>query len=221
MPTSCTACAFDCGDPCAGSCCVANFTPACDDQACCSAICAIDAFCCDDMWDITCASQARANPTCNAATGPCPQPTCGEPEAGDCCFPNGSPACSDATCCNLVCGIDPLCCEVTWDAICSGLANDPVAGCNICSSSLECGDSSAGSCCSPNGTPYCDDSACCELVCVFDEICCFAAWDENCVELASKIPTCGCPTPPPLPTKPKPIPSAKPGISSGPSKGKK
>ncbi|MCH2160913.1 MAG: hypothetical protein MK085_03465 [Phycisphaerales bacterium] len=211
-PGNCTECAFTCGDPCAGSCCEANFTPACDDQVCCSAICAIDSFCCEDSWDIACASQARITPVCtDPTTGACPLPECGEPEAGDCCFPNGTPNCDDATCCNLVCAIDPLCCTIAWDSICSALANDPAAGCADCNTSLECGDSNAGDCCFPNGTPYCNDSACCELVCLFDELCCFTAWDEDCAELASKLPSCGCSTPlNPPPSGPTPQLKGKP-----------
>ena len=50
-----------CGDPAAGDCCVANGTPACADADCCSAVCAVDAFCCDTEWDQICANAAVAS----------------------------------------------------------------------------------------------------------------------------------------------------------------
>lgn len=39
----------------------------------------------------------------------------------DCCT-QGTPGCCDEECCNTVCGIDPFCCAVSWDAICVGEA---------------------------------------------------------------------------------------------------
>lgn len=55
---------------------------------------------------------------------------CGDPAAGDCCVANGTPACSDADCCNLICAQDPLCCDTQWDKIC---ANAAAAQCTVCS----------------------------------------------------------------------------------------
>jgi hypothetical protein len=67
-----------CGDPAAGDCCVANGTPACSDEACCTLVCAADAFCCDTEWDQICADTAAqlcklcgavpCIPDCSAAT---------------------------------------------------------------------------------------------------------------------------------------------------------
>ena len=48
----------DCGDPDAGSCFVWNSAPGCDDAACCTAVCAFDAFCCTVTWDGLCAAEA-------------------------------------------------------------------------------------------------------------------------------------------------------------------
>jgi len=55
--------------------------------------------------------------------------SCGNPSAGDCCAANGTPFCSDADCCNLVCSVDTFCCSVEWDAICAGEASGL---CTIC-----------------------------------------------------------------------------------------
>jgi hypothetical protein len=47
---------------------------------------------------------------------------CGDPKAGDCCTANGTPACSDETCCDLVCASDAFCCDTEWDQICADTA---------------------------------------------------------------------------------------------------
>ena len=49
---------------------------------------------------------------------------------------------------------------------------------------FECGDPAQGSCAEANGTAGCDDSACCEIVCAIDDICCEEEWDSFCVDLA-------------------------------------
>ncbi len=49
-----------CGQKDAGSCCVANGTPGCDDEFCCLSICPIDPSCCDTEWTQACADQAVA-----------------------------------------------------------------------------------------------------------------------------------------------------------------
>ncbi len=67
------------------------------------------------------------------------------------------------------------------------LVGDPAA--------LYCGDPEAGDCCEANGTPYCDDIACCDIVCTIDPVCCLASWDGLCAELAAKFcDLCGAPT---------------------------
>jgi hypothetical protein len=45
-------------------------------------------------------------------------PTC--PGTGDCCADNGTPGCSDDTCCQTICACDPYCCDTEWDEFCSG-----------------------------------------------------------------------------------------------------
>jgi hypothetical protein len=40
----------------------------------------------------------------------------------DCCFDNGTPGCSDATCQSLVCGTNPFCCLGPWNQTCANLA---------------------------------------------------------------------------------------------------
>lgn len=48
-----------------GDCCRANGSPGCEDERCCEAICAADAYCCDSTWDQICADAAIAScPEC-------------------------------------------------------------------------------------------------------------------------------------------------------------
>lgn len=65
-----------------------------------------------------------------------------------------------------------------------------------------CGEG-AGACDTPNGSPGCDDEACCNVVCNDDGFCCDVEWDSSCVNLAygqpdvldglCEAPTCGAP----------------------------
>jgi len=55
-------CFVGCGSPASGSCCTSTGTPGCNDFDCCQAVCSIDAFCCDVVWDSVCASQVVSFP---------------------------------------------------------------------------------------------------------------------------------------------------------------
>ena len=61
-----------CG-PGSGDCASPNGTPGCDNEACCSAVCAQDPFCCKTEWDQLCADQVATL----CANLPC-QPACGK-----------------------------------------------------------------------------------------------------------------------------------------------
>jgi hypothetical protein len=135
-------------------------------------------------------SGSGAQPLARAGAG---GRACGDPESGDCCEPNGTPYCDDATCCESVCSYDAWCCGDEggdWDDICAEEAwADPNCGCEAC------GDPESGDCCEPNGTPYCDDAACCESVCSYDAWCCGdegGEWDDICAAEASEDPNCNC-----------------------------
>ncbi|MGP1346004.1 MAG: trypsin-like serine peptidase [Phycisphaerales bacterium] len=108
---------------------------------------------------------------------------CGTPEAGSCCENNGTPFCDDQACCELICAADPFCCNTSWDQICADAAIDQCVNC------FACGSAEAGSCCESNGTPYCNDAACCESVCAVDPFCCNTTWDDLCAEGAAEL--CG------------------------------
>jgi len=48
----------------------------------------------------------------------CQPPQCGDPGTGSCFTSHPTTACSDTTCCQTVCAIDPFCCDTQWDSQC-------------------------------------------------------------------------------------------------------
>lgn len=174
-------CGVECGDDCASSCCTPHDNPACNDAACCTAVCAQDPICCEVRWDFACATSARG--LCGGPTGACPAPQCGDRGAGNCCAPHDSAACANEDCCDAVCQQDPICCTVTWDIQCANIATT-VKSCD-CGEPLQCGSPDAGSCVKPHPTPFCSEFTCCSVVCKIDPNCCTLAWDQSCVDFAT------------------------------------
>ncbi|MSR41229.1 MAG: hypothetical protein EXS10_04925 [Phycisphaerales bacterium] len=59
---------------------------------------------------------------------------CGDPAAGDCGLAHpATVGCSDLICCDIVCTVNPLCCDIGWDQACSSAAQVPPAsgGCGV------------------------------------------------------------------------------------------
>lgn len=163
-------CNESCGHPDAGDCLDSSGSPFCDDEMCCEIICAIDPGCCDpDLgWEQGCADLAFL--FCEGV--------CNE-NAGSCFESNGTPGCSDDSCCTIVCAVEPDCCDVEWDTFCAQIAQfgcDEPTGCP-----------SIGSCFEPHGAPGCEDATCCNLVCTANPLCCDLTWDDGCVELAIEL----------------------------------
>ncbi|MHC4429061.1 MAG: hypothetical protein ACYS0D_10750, partial [Planctomycetota bacterium] len=122
--------------------------------------------------------QARLLPTLTDAIGAIPA------GVSDCCAPNGTPGCDDPDCEAIVCAIDPFCCDTEWDGICADEACELCGElCPGCPPAGACGPGS-GDCFIPNGTPGCDDTECCELICSIDPFCCDVAWDTACANAA-------------------------------------
>lgn len=177
-------CFYECGDTCAGDCCRAHDNQACADADCCAAVCQVDSYCCDTLWDAACASDARA--ICTAEDEACPLPPCGSDLLPSCCTASNAPNCSDESCCEAVCAVDPLCCTTIWDSICvDEAAAIPSCKCN----GPACGDPDAGSCFETHSNPFCADANCCLFVCAFETTCCSVGWDQVCVDLATSV--CG------------------------------
>lgn len=101
---------------------------------------------------------------------------------GDCCSPHGGPGCSDFECCDTICFVEEFCCTV-WDQGCADLAQ-AFCGSEACQPS---GCPGTGPCCEQHSGQGCDDTACCEAVCDFDEFCCLAVWDSTCVGAAEVL----------------------------------
>jgi hypothetical protein len=165
------------GGGCPGTedCCAIHGSPACEDAGCCSAVCGIDADCCDITWSSVCVSLAEVQcATLCAPPDPCPGPE-------DCCAAHDSPGCADEACCDLVCGEDAYCCGTEWDSICSEIAN------LLCVPHCEGPCPSDGDCCTAHGGGGCDDSACCQAVCGQMASCCQEEWTSTCAMAARTL----------------------------------
>jgi hypothetical protein len=171
-------CNFDKVCPGEGDCCTANGGLGCNDEACCNTVCSLDPFCCQVSWDGICANEALVN--CNGLCGE----ICGNPNAGSCCFASGGLGCNDVECCELVCAVDPFCCEVAWDSVCAGEA---ISMCPGCKGFDPCANPDAGDCCIANGGIGCNDETCCNAVCAVDPFCCQVAWDGICASEAAAL----------------------------------
>jgi len=147
-----------------------------------------------------------------AAGGPDPVPT-------DCCDVHSQPGCDFMACEDVVCLVDPYCCEVTWDYICANEAEDD---CLVCGAHPNCGNGAlapdeecddgnpfsgdgcssgcqlepACDCCLPDASgPGCSSGACGALVCAVAPACCSGSWAAACADLAGTLCTCcsaGC-----------------------------
>lgn len=149
--------------------------PGCESLFCCSAVCAVDGFCCGTEWDALCAGQAT-----QLCAG------CGDDNPNNCYAetPTGAPGCNRPECCATVCQGDPFCCESSWDDLCAD------AAATACGS---CGPGNPNNCLIPGSTPGCADTACCGAVCALDQFCCNVAWDGKCVGAAEAICIGTCP----------------------------
>ncbi|MCH7798553.1 MAG: lamin tail domain-containing protein, partial [Planctomycetes bacterium] len=107
-----------------------HFTAFCSDEDCCNLVCGLDERCCDEVlnrWDETCVG--LANLFCVTPPGG-PDRCISQFNTG--CFethPTGG--CIDPSCCNIVCTLDPFCCDLFlgfWDASCVATADEFCGG---------------------------------------------------------------------------------------------
>lgn len=115
-------CVGYCGAAASGSCLSVHANPSCDNGDCCSVVCVFDPFCCTTSWDLSCVQVAGF--ACPGTPGTCGKTT-------ESCFEaHTQGACSDVTCCNAVCTLDPTCCTQSWDLLCVYTAKQTcVSGC--------------------------------------------------------------------------------------------
>ena len=83
----------------------------------------------------------------------------------------------------MVCAVDPFCCSNFWDFNCANTAAE------LCGN---CGDPGAGSCFASNGSPGCNDGACCATICAVDSFCCDVSWDSICADEALQLCSVPC-----------------------------
>ncbi|MFQ5589900.1 MAG: thrombospondin type 3 repeat-containing protein [Phycisphaerae bacterium] len=107
--------------------------------------------------------------------------TCGI-SSGDCLVENSGPGCSDGSCCTSMCVFDPFCCDTLWDARCAEKAEQIICR----DTPPDACQPAAGDCNNPvgNGSPGCEEPACCQAVCRRDSYCCLTEWDDICADIA-------------------------------------
>jgi hypothetical protein len=207
--------------PGVGDCCDTHLSNGCNDEECCVDVCDADPSCCQSGWDAICVGEAKSlcpdlcKPTCGdticepgESWPECPEcpPVDACPGVGDCCESHASIGCSDETCCDAVCDIDPFCCESEWDNGCVNLVGDecpdlcgPTCGDTICERGEtwpECPECppvincpGEGDCCEAHREAGCNDRDCCDAVCSSDPSCCESTWDASCAIEADQV--CG------------------------------
>ena len=127
---NCWSCPKDCGQCQGGGCCDAHNEPGCDDPDVVSCVCAMDAYCCDVMWDGICVNEAIQQ--CGASCAPC-QPSCVSS--------NGlKKQCGDDGC-GGSCGICPV------GTTCDQTAFKCVPACTPSCLGKKCGDDGCGGVC--------------------------------------------------------------------------
>ena len=151
------------------------------------ACCFKDFSCLDGLTASECVAQGGSyqGDFSNCASVDCGGPGgCGDPNAGDCFIPNGTPFCDDFDCCTLICNADPFCCDTEWDGICADAAiaqcgQTPTGAC--CFSDGTCIDGiTAGECDTQGGSYQGDGTDCASVKCIPTGACCFN--DGTCVD---------------------------------------
>lgn len=162
----------------------------CDVAACQACVCALDANCCNNIWDATCVLEARqeCGTDCPCAPVPTETPAPTPTPGGNCCAAHAGASCDDSECRTCVCALDDECCTGVWDATCVDEARIDCA--------LECPCESIGDCCAAHGGVGCDDAECKNCVCDTDPACCDPelGWDADCVSeaIAECAASCLC-----------------------------
>ncbi len=206
-------CQATCGCPVLGGCC--EPTPGiagCLHAACEQCVCAMDPYCCDSQWDVTCTSEAAG--ACAADCGCAPVECCeggticsADIPAQACTFLGGTvvDSCDDAN----GNGTPDACEPFAIGACCSPDGTCTMELSTVCAASggvpnldAACGDAGAcpaafEACCTSHGAPGCDRPACTACVCAADSYCCATSWDSLCIDAATGpgcAAECGCPT---------------------------
>lgn len=146
--------------------------PTCN--ACVSAICAADPFCCQSEWDSVCVDHVAEECDGECGGGACSHDECsqGGPLADGC-----------SECVSTVCAEDAFCCNTDWDATCVGEAETL---CDVCGGGGGCAHDE----CQEGGPLDAGCSGCAGAVCGEDPFCCESEWDGMCVQAAQASASC-------------------------------
>jgi hypothetical protein len=149
-------------------------SPACN--ACVSAICNNDPFCCQSEWDDVCVMQVDTLCDGECTGGGCAHSPC---QIG------GALESACDPCVTGICSGDAFCCDSEWDQLC------------VDSAEAECAECSGGSGCAHDecvsGPPLASGcSACATAICNADAFCCDTMWDSMCVDAAGNSGSCSC-----------------------------
>jgi hypothetical protein len=209
----------------AGSCCLPQDGPGCNDELVESCVCAQSPSCCSNVWTGECASLVDEL-DCGLCSGG-PLDEAGEdpdesgpppPSGQDCCVGGPEPGCNDATVESCVCAEIPFCCDTGWEKVCGSAVE--ALGCGHCGGVGETGEDPppgetgedpppgdtggdppppTGGCCEVQMTPGCDDAGVQDCVCMQDAYCCDTAWDQVCIDEVAMFMCgdCGGEMPPP------------------------
>jgi hypothetical protein len=119
----------------------------------------------------------------------------------NCCSGGNGLGCDCPECSDLICGLDPFCCNTSWDSICDGAAGSLCTCCvDGCGGAGDGGGDDGGgpvpcNCCAGGNGLGCDCPACSDLICGLDAFCCNTSWDSICDGAAGSLCTCcttGC-----------------------------
>lgn len=105
---------------------------------------------------------------------------------GECCSEQDVGGCGGGPVERCVCAEDEFCCSTVWDVVCT--VQVVTLGCGTCP-----GIGGEGDCCSPNGTPGCDDDEIEACVCNEDFVCCTQDWDQLCADTVESAMCGRCP----------------------------
>jgi hypothetical protein len=112
MGEDCMNCPADCGPcGCAHDKCVTGSALVANCEPCVGQICAADPFCCNNSWDNICVGEVQSVCMLPCGGGGC---------AHDKCVTGSALAANCDPCVGQICGVDPFCCNNSWDNICVG-----------------------------------------------------------------------------------------------------
>jgi len=141
----------------AGDCLTANGTPGCDNTLCCTNICAVDPFCCNNNWDGQCAAQAMIDPSCQGGACCLPGSLCFDAfDPFDCQNSGGLFQGVGTMCLTTICPEPPTTCCLP-DGSCVLVVDEQACldqGGDVIGVGVPCGPGlcPAGACCFPDGS---------------------------------------------------------------------